>query len=426
MTIMSESDHDQRPGPYAWYVAGVTMLAYVISMIDRKFPFILVESIKRDLHLSDTQVGLLTGVVFTIVYATMAVPTARLADRSSRKRILIASLTVWSCLTSLGGFAQNFWQLAASRVGVAIGESGCSPAAHSMIADYFPPKYRARALGLYFMGAYLGALIGLAAAGWINDLANWRVAMWVLGAPGLLLAVLIIFTVREPERRSLAKAELEVRPSVSQTIFAILRDRTLLLLLIGCALFSFMFGGLQAFAPAYIMRTFHVGTTEVGLSYGLCVGLSGALGSILGGFAGDRYGDQRWKALMVVGLALFAGPPAFWFALATQSYALFLLAFFVAHLGMMLYAGPTYSYMQSRLDSRMHAIGSAIFLFAVSGLGVAFGPLAVGMLSDHFAAIMSGAEPLRHALRMLLAPGLVAACIYVAAALLIRGTERWS
>ena len=203
-----------KPMPYAWYVVAVLMLAYALSFIDRKIPFILAESIKHDLNLSDTELGLLTGMAFTLVYATAAIPIASLADRRSRKWIIAIAVAVWSFMTSLGGFAANFLQLAASRSGVAIGEAASSPAALSMLADYFPSNYRARAVGLYMAGAQLGILVGLPLGGVISDLSNWRTAMLLVGVPGLAVTLLILLTVREPLRAAQPLRELSSRSTL--------------------------------------------------------------------------------------------------------------------------------------------------------------------------------------------------------------------
>jgi predicted MFS family arabinose efflux permease len=412
-----------RPTAYAWYVATVMMLAYMLSMVDRKFPFILVEAIKKDLSLSDTQIGLLTGMMFTLVYATLAFPIARLADHHSRKTILGVSLLVWSGLTAAGGFAVNFSQLAGARMGVAIGEASCSPAAHSIISDYFPPRFRARALGFYFMGAYLGVLIGLAAGGWINDMANWRVAMIVLGIPGVVLGAIIMLTVREPARRVVEGPDGEgASPRLLTTLKMIFAQPAVVIVLVAEVLISFTFGGVQAFAPAYLMRTFAMSSTHVGWTYGLCVGTSGIAGSMVGGLIGDRYSATQSKSLLTIALCLAVCAPALAISLLSANYAVCMAFFFIAQLGMMVQAGPSFAFMHSRLNARMYAVGSAVLLFAQSGLGISLGPVAAGMLSDAMKAAHV-TNPLRWALLIILVPAVVSALLYVVAGRLVRRTE---
>jgi predicted MFS family arabinose efflux permease len=413
---------ETKPGLYAWYVVIMLMLVYVLSMIDRKFPYILVESIKADLHLSDTQIGLLTGVMFAAIYSTVAIPIAALSDRYSRKRIIGGAVFIWSILTALGGFAQNFWHLAFSRAGVAVGESATTPAAHSIIADYFTPKYRARALGVYFVGAYIGALLGLVLGGWINDLANWRVAMFILGAPGILLTLLVMFTIKEPPRRTDdgAHAKAADRPPLWEAIRTLFRKPVFVHLMMAGVLFMITSGAIQAFTPAYIMRTYGMSSTQVGFSYGLVAGLAGACGSLLGGVVGDRLRKSHpWKALLFVCCAFTIAVPCLLMAYITHNYYLFLGLFFVAQLGASTYGGPSFATLQGLVSPRMHAVASAIYLFALSGVGVSLGPLIAGMLSDLFKAHHVG-NPLRLALILVVLPKIWSALHYLLAALRLR------
>jgi len=409
---------EKPPGAYAWYVAVVLMLAYTLSFIDRKLPFILVESIKADLHLSDTQIGLLTGVMFALVYSTVAIPIAAFSDRHSRKRIISGAVLVWSAITALGGFAQNFWHLAASRVGVAVGEAACTPAAHSMLAGYFKPRFRARAIGLYFVGAQLGIVLGLALGGWINELANWRMAMFLLGAPGLVLALLVAFTVKEPPRLPDpgAEAKARIEPArFGETMRALFRHATFVHLMIAGVMSSITSAGFQSFAPAYIIRTFHMTSGEVGLTYGLTMGGSGALGAIVGGLMGDRLRQAHpRRALAFVGLTFIVGGPCMALAFLSGSYPVFLALIFVAQAASMTYAGPSFSVIQSLVPPRMHAVASAVYLFAFSGVGLSLGPLIAGMLSDAFMAAGS-ANSLKTTLMIMSAPTLLAAVHYLMA-----------
>ena len=397
------------PGPYAWYVAVVLMLVFALSFIDRKLPFILVESIKRDLSLSDTQIGLLTGAMFAIVYSTVAIPIAGLADRASRKRMIAWAVFLWSSVTALGGFSQGFWQLAGSRVGVAVGEAACTPAAHSMIADYFSPRYRSRAMGLYFVGAQLGIVLGLALGGWINELANWRVAMFLLGGPGVLLSLLVMITVREPPRGvgHAAPVRPDVAPArIMESLRALFRHPTFVHLMVAALLSSFTSGAVQAFTPAYIIRTFHLSSAQTGLSYGLIMGGAGAIGAVFGGAVGDRLRKAHpGRALVFVAITAAVGTPCMVWAFVAQSYWLFLGLIFIAQVGAMAYAGPTFATIQSLVEPRMHAMASAVYLFALSGIGLSLGPLVAGALSDALAAHGS-ANSLRWALLAVLFPKL--------------------
>ena len=179
---------------YRKYVLGILLVVYVFNFIDRQILAILLQPIKVDLGLSDTQLGLLSGVAFAVFYATFGIPIARLADRSSRVNIISASLAVWSLMTAVCGLAQNFWQLLAARIGVGIGEAGCSPPSHSLISDYFAPETRATAMSIYSLGIPIGIMIGFLAGGWIVEFFDWRTAFIAVGLPGVLLAVVVRMT----------------------------------------------------------------------------------------------------------------------------------------------------------------------------------------------------------------------------------------
>lgn len=415
---------EQRPTAYHWYVAVVLMFAYTLSFIDRKLPFILVESIKRDLSLSDTQIGLLTGAMFALVYSTVAIPIAAFSDRNSRKNVIALAIFVWSGLTALGGFAQNFWQLAGSRIGVAVGEAACTPAAHSIIAGTFTTRYRARALGLYFVGSQIGIVLGLALGGWINQLANWRVAMFLLGIPGAILAIVVFFTIKEPLRPTqpasspapAATVGARNGASFGEAIGILLRQPTFVHLMIAALLASFTSGAVQAFTPAYLIRTFHLTSSQVGLSYGLTMGAAGATGALLGGYLGDRLRQRSPRsALRFVGLAMLVAAPCMVMAFLTGSYSIFLLLIFVTNVCHMSYAGPGFATIQSLVEPRMHAFASAVYLFALSGIGLSLGPLVVGALSD-WQASLGSTNSLRWALLAVLAPSALSSIFYFLAA----------
>ena len=199
-SIADNSEHTAFSSGYTHYVLGMLTVVYVFNFIDRQIFAILAQSIKADLQLSDVEIGALSGMAFGIFYATLGIPIARLADRYSRVNIVSISLVVWSAMTTLQGFAVNFWYLALARVGVGVGEAGGSPPSHSLLADYFAPQQRATALGVYALGIPIGILFGNLAGGWINEFFGWRYAFMVVGIPGVFLAILLKKTVREPPR----------------------------------------------------------------------------------------------------------------------------------------------------------------------------------------------------------------------------------
>ena len=185
---------------YRRYVLGMLALVYVFNFTDRQILAILMQPIKEDLLLSDTQLGLLSGIAFALFYVTMGIPIARLADRYSRVNIISVSIFLWSLMTALSGLAGNFTQLLLARIGVGIGEAGCTPPAHSLLADYFARENRASALSIYSLGLPLGSVLGLMAGGWVAQIYGWRMAFFLVGLPGLVLALMVKFTIREPRR----------------------------------------------------------------------------------------------------------------------------------------------------------------------------------------------------------------------------------
>lgn len=196
----TESQNPYDDKRYRNYVLFILTITYAFNFIDRQILVILQESIKQELLLSDSQLGLLTGIAFALFYVMMGIPIARLADRWVRRNIMSIAIGTWSFMTAISGFAQNYTHLLLARVGVGIGESGCSPPAHSMISDIFPKEKRGTALSIYSMGINIGVLFGFLLGGWINQYFGWRIAFIVVGVPGILIAFLIQFTVKEPKR----------------------------------------------------------------------------------------------------------------------------------------------------------------------------------------------------------------------------------
>ena len=198
---------------------GILVVVYTFNFIDRQILSILLQPVKDDLGLSDTAMGMLTGFAFAAFYATLGIPIARFADRSNRRNLVAWALGIWSLMTALSGLAQNFWHLLAARIGVGIGEAGCSPPAHSMIADYYPADQRATALGIYSLGIPFGIMFGLFAGGWINEFFGWRAAFFIVGLPGIVLALIVRFTLREPPRgMAEGRADSADQPGVGETL----------------------------------------------------------------------------------------------------------------------------------------------------------------------------------------------------------------
>ena len=381
------------------YALGVLVVVYTFNFIDRQILSILLEPIKAELGLSDSALGLLTGFAFALFYATLGIPIARYADKGNRRNLIALALAIWSAMTALSGVAQNFWQLLAARIGVGVGEAGCSPPAHSMISDYFPAEKRATALGIYSLGIPVGILFGFLAGGWLNEFFGWRVAFFVVGVPGLLLAVLVRLSLREPTRgMAEGRKDSADQPSIKETFRFLWSKRSFRHLAFGGALTAFVGYGVVTWVPSFLIRSHGMETGEVGTYLGLILGIPGGIGIALGGWMADRYGskDTRWY-LWVVSVALLAGMPFTFGVYLSDSAMWALLALMVPVMVGNFYQATTFSQTQGLVTLRMRSVAAAVLLFILNIIGLGAGPQAVGILSDALAPSY-GNESLRYSL----------------------------
>jgi MFS family permease len=394
--------HDS--GTYRNLVLGFLVVAYTFNFIDRTIVSTINQAIKLDLKLSDTQLGLLGGPAFALLYTLLGVPIARLAERHSRVWIITISLIVWSGFTAACGLAASFAQLLALRVGVGIGEAGCSPPAHSLISDYFEPKRRATALAIYAFGIPLGAMIGAAFGGWLAKAFGWRVAFLTVGAPGLILALAFILTVKEPRRGLSDPPEKATAPSMH----ARERDRTgwlwseiealgavgaslfckwpVLNIILGLTVTSFAGYGGGAFAGPYFIRTYGLDYATAGLILGLGIGLSGGLGTLAGGFISDwasKHG-ARWYALTpAIGIAVAA--PIYILAYRQGDWRVAAVLLMIPGVFVYTYLGPSFAVVQNVVETRQRATAAALLLLFVNIIALGGGPLFTGWIIDQFA-----------------------------------------
>ena len=370
------------------FVLFMLMLAYMLNFIDRTIIGSLAEPIKADLGLSDAQVGLMSGLAFAIFYCTLGIPIARLAETRNRVNIISVAIVIWSAMTAVCGLAQNFVQLLLARVGVGIGEAGCTPPAHSLIADYFPPERRATAYGIYSLGIPLGALFGAVAGGWIAHSFGWRAAFMIVGLPGILLAVVMRMTIREPVRTHLAEADAPPLRAVAAHFW---RTRRLRYVAIGNSMIAFTGFGLVVFAIPFLLRGNDLNLFEAALGYGVIYGLASFAGTCLGGAITDRlaarFGLDR---LVIPGLALLAAVPLYLMAIYASSLVVLAVFVVVATFARDLHVGPALGAVQNGFPSRMRARASAILLLVMNLVGLGMGPLVIGWVSDRFAAHMFG------------------------------------
>lgn len=367
------------------YTVGLLTFIYTANYVDRQIVAILLQSIKLDMGLSDTQLGLLSGLAFAIFYATLGIPIAYLADRVSRKKIIIVSLSLFSVMTIICGFAQNFIQLLLARIGVGVGEAGTSPPSHAMIADMYAPNERATPLAIFALGINIGLLIAFLVGGWVNHHYGWRTAFQVVALPGLLLVVIAMFTLRDPPRGLSDGQEAQKAPPLGEVARYILHNKTLRQLIIGSTLVVTVGYGAIAWLPTYFVRVHAMTTIEVGQILALLIGIGGGIGTALGGHFADRLGkrDVRWNLWLIVILALVGLPFSVGAYLATDATLAIILLAFPVSIGA-LYFGPTLAMLHTLVRPEMRSLASAILLFINNIIGLGLGPLMIGVLSDYF------------------------------------------
>jgi MFS family permease len=411
MTQVTQAGAPAAPAPlfsagYRWLVLSLLLAAYTFNFIDRTIISTIGQAIKIDLKLTDTQLGLLGGLSFAILYTLLGVPIARLAERYSRVWIITVSLIVWSGFTAACGVAGSFMQLLWLRVGVGIGEAGCSPPAHSLISDYFEPKRRATALSIYAFGIPLGTMIGAALGGWVAKEYGWRIAFMAVGAPGVILALLFALLVKEPPRghsdppervpvgpAAVAHAvaegghwlwsELKALGQVSAILFG---KWPIMNIILGLTVTSFAGYGGGAFAGPYFIRTFGLDYATVGLVLGLIGGLSGGLGTLAGGFISDRASKfgAKWYALTpAIGIAIAA--PIYIIAYRQPDWHIAAAILLVPGIFAYTYLGPSFGVVQNVVETRQRATAASMLLLFVNIIALGGGPLFTGWIIDAFA-----------------------------------------
>ena len=376
------------------------VLVYTSSHVDRQILAILLEPIRRELILTDTQLGFLSGVAFAIFYATLGIPIAMWADRGNRRNIIALALAIWSGMTVLCGMAANFVQLALARIGVGIGEAGSSPPSHSLIADLYPPAERSTAMGIFALGVNFGILIGFLVGGWINQWYGWRIAFYVVGVPGLILAVIVRYSLREPPRgyaEGLHAARQEI-PTLGTVVRFIVSTPSLRHLLMGATLTTFVGYGVVLWLPAFLVRSHGLSSGEIGTVLAVLWGIVGGIGTYGGGALADRLAkrDVRWNVWIVGTAILLAVPFTLAAYLATESTTALALYVLPALVGAV-YIGPSFAMNQGLVEVRMRSVASAFLLFVINIIGLGLGPQMVGIISDLLSA-RYGNESLRYAL----------------------------
>jgi MFS family permease len=393
---------------YRYYMLWVLMAIHAMNYVDRKALGLLLQSIKVDLALTDTQLGFLTGIAFALFYSVLGIPIARWADRGNRVTIVALTTGIWSVMVCLCGTATSFAQLLLIRIGVAVGEAGCIPPAHSLIADYFERTKRAGAVSIYMLGAPIAVVIGFLVTGWLNNYFGWRTTLILLGLPGVVLALLAWFTLIEPRLASqpTPAAASTPQPSFKEVLSALWAIRTFRHLLVAFAILAFFGYGINQWKPSFFIRSYGLDTATLGTWLAGVYGFGGILGTYLGGMLAERYAANN-EALqlrtMAIAYTLFALFSAGVYLAPTYHIAFGLM--FVATVGVFMINGPLFAAIQTLVPERMRALSIAIIYLFANLIGMGLGPLSVGILSDAFMT-QTGQESLRYAL-LALCPGYI-------------------
>ena len=376
------------------YTIIVLLTVYVLSYLDRQIVGILAESIKRDLRLSDTQVGLMAGFAFSVFYTLLGLPLARLADdpRSDRVGLIALAAAFWSAMTAACGLSQSFVQLLLARMGVGLGEAGSTPAAHALISEIVEPRRRASAMALYGMGLPIGSLLAFVVGGAMADAFGWRAAFLLMGAPGLLVALVLRLTVKDPRRSQGAPTEPARHGGLRQAAGLLLGSKVFVRLFLAATIIAFLGFGKAIWTASFMIRGFGLSPGEVGLWLGLGSGVAGVFGTWLGGALVARAGPRQRLAIPAAGLAL-AVPFLLGGYLATDwrvSMTLICLSAVVTNI----YYGPMFGTVQAVIPQAARATAVAVISFGQNMIGLGLGPLVFGVLSDLLRPV-AGADSLR-------------------------------
>lgn len=409
-----------------WYVLFVTMLAYTINIADRYVMSTVLEEIRIELHLSDGGVAFLTGVSLALFYVGMGFPLAWITDRYSRRNILAISIAVWSLMTTLCGVARTYTELLLARVGVGIGEAGGSPACTSIVCDLFPPARRPMALTIFCLGAPIGAWLGADIAGAAAHAYGWRAAFLVLGLPGVILALVVLTTVREPKRGCLDRISPEDAPSLGETLRFIAGQRAALHVFMANGVTTLWGWGLMWFTPTFLQRAYHLDVGQAGSIVGQIYLVAGVAASLLTAWllARPYFVDPRRILYLLGGVNALATIPSIiaysTHALPTATLCLWL---FIPAVYMIL--GPQWALTQNLSPPRMRAMFSVVGLLVANVFNLIIAPQGVGLLSDWFAGPGGpDAVSLRTALLFLAPTGFWAALHYFLAARTIVADQR--
>ena len=389
---------------YQRYVLGILLLVSILSFVDRQLFAILLEPIKAEFDLTDTQLGLVSGLAFSMFYVTVGIPVAWLADRMNRRNIIAVALGTWSLMTALCGLAGSFSMLFVARMGVGVGEAGGAPPSHSLIADYFRPDQRATALSIFGLGLPVGLFISFAGGGLLAETLGWRSAFLIFGIPGVVLALVIRLTLREPPRGHSENLQVAQAEPLIIALRRLWERRTFRHLPTAFALFTLAGWGAMTWMPSYFIRMHGLSPADIGIALALIVGLGGGTGTLIGGALADRmarkYDDARWYMWLSAGAAGLSIPFSMAAFLSGETKVALACLLIWAILSQS-FMGPTYAIVQGIAGLPRRALASSVLLFLTNLVSYGLGALVIGILSDVFNPTY-GVESLRYSLLALL------------------------
>jgi len=406
--------HTSKPSPWVChYTLSLLTVIYALNYLDRNIYSIVLQSIKQELLLSDTTLGLLGGLVFAMFYATLGIPIAWLADRYSRRNIITIGLSVWSLMTMLTGMVSNIWQLVVTRFLMGAGEACGNPPSNSMLADLYERDRRSMALSILISGSTIGVFLGYLLGGWINQYYGWRIVYFVAGAPGLCIALLFWLTVKEPRRGAAETGTPSLSvSSFRETMLFFARSKTYLFVVIGACMMAVHIFGNGIWYPAFLARVHGLKSGEIGTYLAMARGPTGVLGIFTGGYLADRLGqhDERWR-VWVPALGCLLAAPAELVFLFSDNLKIAVAGMITAGFFTAVHGGPIYAIVLAVAKVRMRAMATAIFLLCGNLIGQTLGPLGIGYLNDLLTPTL-GTTAIRYSLLLGPASGVVA-CILI-------------
>jgi MFS family permease len=372
----------------AWFALFILFAINLLNFYDRQLAGALAEPVRKEFHLTDTALGLL-GTVFVLMYAVVGLPLGRLADKWSRTRLIAIGTTVWSLLTAASGLAQNYTQLFVTRLGVGVGEATCAPAGQSLIGDLFPPRQRARAMGIFMLGLPAGVTLAYLSAGTLGVAFGWRAVFLIACVPGLLFALLVL-RIPDPVRGALdaARRPESEAAAVKSPYATVLKLPTMWWIILSGIFHNFNMYAINAFQSPFLQRFHEMGLRQASNVSALSVGAVGAVGLLVGGWLADKLSvGRRNTRLLLAAYSMAIAAPCIFLALSQRkgSITAFVMLMMMGTATMYVYYATVYTAIQDVIEPRLRGTAVAIYFCAMYLLGASFGPVGMGMLSDHFA-----------------------------------------